>query len=349
MNLLKKSYLKETVNLYGIRFILKFFKNKFEKNKKKILIKSCDGIGDILVRTGLMEKLLEKYGRENVTFLFQNSYVSLGEMLGYNCIGFSRKERKNFFSRLKKMYQLNSMGFSKYINVEFTNDITVGNLFMEERIGRNDYHWQVERNNKYYTKSYDIEDKYVMEQIREMGEHILDKKLELEDIMPSINDKFNRGDKNIVIAVGSTEKSRVCSPKLMGEYIKILRKRYPEEKIVLVGNGDRQRDYGEELIKLVGNDNIENMINKTTLREVFNLVGESFLFIGFESGLYNLCFAMKKRGIILFKNKNCLFYHDVPWLRILVPQEIRDDFTDKIYNNREINSITPDDFEKNLF
>ncbi|MGL4252975.1 MAG: glycosyltransferase family 9 protein, partial [Fusobacteriaceae bacterium] len=129
---LKKSYIAEGINLYLVRGILSIIKKRFVANGK-VLVKACDGIGDLLVRTALMEKIMEKYGRENVVVLLKSEYLQMGEILGYNAIGYSRGERKNFFQRLKKMHQLNSMGFSKYINIEFVNDITVGNLFIPER------------------------------------------------------------------------------------------------------------------------------------------------------------------------------------------------------------------------
>ncbi len=108
---LKKSYIQEGINLYLIRFILSFFKSRF-KPQGKVLIKSCDGIGDILVRTKLMELIEKKYGKDNIYVLMKSSYTKLGDMLGYKTIEYSRKERKNLLPRLKKMYELNSMGFS---------------------------------------------------------------------------------------------------------------------------------------------------------------------------------------------------------------------------------------------
>lgn len=100
-NYLKKSYIQEGINLYLIRFILNFFKGKFIP-KGKVLIKSCDGIGDVIVRTRLMELIEKKYGKENIYVLMKSEYTSLGDIFGYKTIGYSREERKKFFSRLKK-------------------------------------------------------------------------------------------------------------------------------------------------------------------------------------------------------------------------------------------------------
>lgn len=348
---LKKSYIIESFNLYIIRFILKVFcKPKF--NKEKVLVKSCDGIGDILVKVKVGEAIIKKYGKENVYFLFQNSYRDLGELLGYKTIGLTRKERKNIFYRLKKMWELNNMGFTKYINLEFTNDITTGNILAKERVGRNDYHSLVKRYNKYYTKGYDIEDKYVLEQVKDIYENILNKKISLEDIIPnikiSVSEKIEEYRNSIVVAVGSTDRKRVCSPKIMGEYLKVILEKYPKKNILLVGNGDRQKEYANYIENILRNNRIKNLVNRTKLKEVFEIVSCSEFFIGFDSGLYNACYAMRKKGIILFKNKNGGFYHEVPWLHILTPKSIREDIIDEIYDDKEINSIDIKDFEEAL-
>lgn len=344
---LKKSYIQEGINLYLIRFILSFFKSRF-KPQGKVLIKSCDGIGDILVRTKLMELIEKKYGKDNIYVLMKSGYTKLGDMLGYRTIEYSRKERKSFFSRLKKMYELNSMGFSTYINIEFANDITVGNLFIPERIGREDLSWQVERNNKYYTKSYILENDYVMNQIAAMGKEILEKDFKVEEVIPDLRSIFGYGQKNIVVAVGSTEKERVCSPILMSKYLQEILLKYSNEKIILVGNGDRQNKYAEKIIEILNNKNVENLVDKTTLKEVFEIVSKSYLFIGFESGLYNLSFVTKKNGIILFRDRENIFLHNVPWLKILVPKKIVFQVEDKEYPNKIINSITVEEFKETL-
>ena len=344
---LKKSYIQEGINLYLVRFILSFFKSRF-KPTGKVLVKSCDGIGDILVRTKLMEEIEKKYGKENICVLMKSGYTKLGDMLGYKTIEYSRKDRKNLFPRLKKMYELNSMGFSTYINIEFANDITVGNLFIPERIGRCDLNWQVERNNKYYTKSYILENDYVMNQVAFMGKEILGKNFKKEDMIPDLKNIFGYGEKNIVVAVGSTEKERVCSPILMSKYLQEILLKYPNEKIVLVGNGERQNKYAETIIEILNNKNVENLVDKTTLKEVFEIVSKSYLFIGFESGLYNLSFVTRKNGIVLFRDKENIFLHNVPWLKIITPKEIVLQVEDEDYPNKIINSITVEEFREAL-
>lgn len=345
--ILKKAYIRDLVNSSLINLIFKFFDFKSDG---KILVKSMDGIGDILVRSRLAEKIIEKYGAENVYFLMKEHYKALGEMLGYNVIGIPRKSEKNFFRRLKMMYQINKIySPKKFFNIEFGNDSIVANIYANEKIGRKDDYPTVQRYNKYYTKTFEFSknNKKVLENIKDIAENILNEKIKLEDIIPNLGEKFNKKEEGIVIAVGSTARDRVCSPNRMKEYILEVSKFYPNEKIILVGNGELQKQYANFLLEELPGLNIKNLIDKTTLKEVFEIVASSKLFVGFESGLYNFCFVIRKKGIALFKNVDVPFAHEVPWLKIIGPDEEKiDNLFDENYPDEKINNISVKKFRK---
>ncbi|MGL6063959.1 MAG: glycosyltransferase family 9 protein [Fusobacteriaceae bacterium] len=350
---LKKFYIRETVHLYGIRFILFCLKWRFKKNSDKILIKCSDGIGDLLIRTALVEKILEKYGREKVVFILNENYLEIGKLLNYNCIGLSKKEIQSFFLRLKKSYILNTMGFQKYINLEFTNDIMVGNLFIPERIGMRDESDNVKRCNKYYTTSYEIprDTSYVLDTVFEIAKNVLEEQIDKKVIVPNLKDLYKeKVESGISIAMGTSSRMRVCSPIMMIEYIKKIIELYPEEKIYLLGNGNLQKDYSGKIIESINNENIINLVDKTTILGAFECVAKSRLFIGFDSGLYNFAFVIKKKTIAFFQNnKKIGFYHEVPWVKILVSKvenKQNEIIEDKIYPNKCMNSILIRDFEK---
>lgn len=345
---LKKAYVRDLMNSSIINFIFKFCNFK---NDGKILVKSMDGIGDILVRSKLAEKIIEKYGNENVYFLMKNHYKNIGEMLGYNVIGIPRKSEKNLFKRLKMMYEINKKySPQKFLNIEFGNDSIIANISAEEKIGILDLHENAEKYNKYYTKYINVfkNNKKILEIVKEIGEGILDIKLNLEEITPDLRNIFNIAEKNIVIAVGSTARDRVCSPLKMAEYIKILKEKFPNDEIILVGNGNLQLEYAEKLIKLLPNIKFKNMVNKTSLKEVFDIVAGSKIFVGFESGLYNLCFTLRKRGIGLFKDTTVPFAHEVPWLKNIGPEENEKVIFDEDYPDEKINKIPVEKFRKAL-
>lgn len=347
--ILKKAYIRDRINSSIINFTFKFC--KFENNGK-ILVKSMDGIGDILVRSKLAEKIIEKYGKENVYFLMKDHYKNLGEFLGYNVIGIPRKSEKNLFKRLKMMYKINKKySPKKFLNIEFGNDSVVANIVAEDKIGVKSDSRMVECYNKYYTKSFSFRDisEKVLDKIKDIGENILENKLKSEDILPDIRYKFPIDNKDIVIAIGSTDRKKVCSPLKMKEYIEEILRFYPNEKIILVGNGELQKNYAKKILKMIPNKNIVNFVDKTNLMEAFELVTKSKLFIGFDSGLYNLCFVTRKKGIGLFRDTSVPFAHEVPWLKNIGPSEKIDrSIKDLEYPDEKINSISVESFRNAL-
>lgn len=248
------------------------------------------------------------------------------------------------------MYQINKIySPKKFFNIEFGNDSIVANIYANEKIGRKDDYPTVQRYNKYYTKTFEFSkgNKKVLENIKDIAENILNEEIKLENIIPDLREKFKEKEEGIVIAVGSTARDRVCSPNRMKEYILEVSKFYPNEEIILVGNGELQKQYANFLLEELPGLNIKNLIDKTTLKEVFEIVASSKLFIGFESGLYNFCFVIRKKGIALFRNIDVPFAHEVPWLKIIGPDEEKiDDLFDENYPDEKINNISVEKFRK---
>lgn len=291
-------------------------------------------------------------GKNKVYFLMKEHYKNLGEFLGYNVISIDRKTEKNLFKRLIKFYQINKKyKFKKFINLEFGNDGTVANIIAKEKIGNIDESKMTRCYNKYFTKSFKVSEdhKKIINKLRELGEKILEQEISINNIIPDLREKFPIDNKNIVIAVGSTARDRVCSPLKMSQYIEELLKVYPNEKIILVGNGKLQKEYAKKILEIVPNKNIIDYVDKTNLMEAFELVTKSKLFIGFESGLYNLCFVTRKKGIGLFRDISVPFAHEVSWLRNVGPSEnIDTKIEDENYPDEKINSISVESFRKAL-
>lgn len=344
--ILKKAYIRDRLNSLIINFIFKFCKFETEEN---ILIKSMDGIGDILVRSKLAELVAEKNRLDNskVYFLMKEQYKNLGTFLGYNVIGLDRKTEKNLLKRFFKFYEINK----RYINLEFGNDNITANIIAKEKIGNLDESKMTSCYNKYFTKPFKVSEshKKILNKMREFGEKILEREVSLEEIIPDLRDKFPIDNKDIVIAVGSTARNRGCSPLKMKEYIEEIFKIYPEEKIILVGNGNLQKEYAKKIIELLPNKKIIDFVDKTNLMEAFELVTKSKLFVGFESGLYNLCFVTRKKGIGLFRDISVPFAHEVPWLKNIGPSEKIDrSVKDEEYPDEKINSISVESFRNAL-
>lgn len=348
----KTSHIKKLINIYFIRFLLSFFKFKF-KPQGKVLIKSNDGIGDFILRSKLLKLIEEKYGKENIYVLVKKNFISLPEMFGYKSIGYDRKDRKNFFRRLKKMYTINKIGFSVYINLEYEEDIddvaVAGNLFALEKIGIKNIPNTVEVENTFYTKPFPLKSDYVLKQVVNMAKGILNIDTTVKEMTPDLRYMFDtKAKENIVVGIGSSAKFKTCSPILMASYLKEVKEKYPEQNIILLGNGEHEKKYARKIIEILGEKNIVDMVDKTSFYEAFDFVAKSFLFIGFDSGLYNAAFALRKKAIVIFRQRFFEYEHVVPWINIVIPKKVRTDIIDEEYPNFEINSVTVEDFKEVL-
>lgn len=346
---LKKSYIKNLLNMYITRFFLILFLKK-EKNPENILIKISDGIGDVVIRSRLSEKLIEKFGKDKVYFLMQENYKQLGEILGYKVIGISKAEKYNLLKRIRKFFKINRLGIKMFINLEYTNDSVVGNIIAEEKIGILDIDPAIKIYNKFYTKEIKVnKNEKILNQIKTIAENILKRDLKEEELIPNLKINIELKNEGIVIAVRSTSREKVCSPYRMVEYIKEIEKEFPEEKIYLVGNGKLQLEYAEYLIKKLKEFKIINLVDRTNLKEVFEIIKNCKLFIGFDSGLYNYSYSLRKRTMVLFKDLNSPFRHEAEWVKVLGPEKERiDDFEDENYPNKDINNISVETFKKVL-
>lgn len=61
-----------------------------------------DGLGDIVIRTKLIEKIVNEYGKENIYFLIKEEYKFLGEILDIPVISFKKEDKYNLLKRIKK-------------------------------------------------------------------------------------------------------------------------------------------------------------------------------------------------------------------------------------------------------
>lgn len=355
---LKKSYIRDEINVFFTNFFLCFLKRNF-KDSQKIIVKMTDGLGDIVIRSKLIEKIIEEYKYNNVFFLVREEYGFLGEVLEFPIITISRKERYNLIRRIKKMYQINKIGIKKFINLEWSNDDLIRNIYSKEKLGIEALEEEDKKNNNCYTTSlklrtkkiFNEEEKNVIDFLKEIAEFLFDKPIEKEELIPNLKDKFCTSlyNEGIVIGVGATDKNRICNPYKMSEYIKKIVDICPEEKIYLVGGGKSQEAYSKKIIELCSNENIVNLVNKTNLQSVLEIVAKAKIFIGFDSGLYNFRYTLRKKQIALFRSKKVPYAHNEKFVKILEgKKENLNDIRDENYSNLEINNISVDEFEKSL-
>lgn len=356
---LKKSYIRDELNVFITNIILYFFKRNFEP-KSKILIKMTDGLGDIVIRTKLIEEIVNEYGEKNLYFLIKEEYKFLGEILDIPVISFKKEDKYNLLKRIKKMYFINKLGIKKFINLEWSNDDFIRNIYANEKIAVEALNEEDYKSNICCTKiikirkekDFNKEKENVINLISKVADNILKNKIEKENFSPNLREYFPefKINKNIVIGIGATDRNRVCSPYKMIEFIKIILEVYPKEKIYLVGTGKREKEYSEKIIETLKNKDIISLVNKTSLKEVLERVTEAKVFIGFDSGLYNFRYTLRKKQIILLKDRNVPYFHKDDSIIALEGNDNSEDnmIHDFEYPDRMMNSISEIEFKKAL-
>lgn len=353
---LKKSYIKNELIVTVTNLVLSLFSWKFKKREKTI-IKITDGLGDIVIRSQLLLKIQEHYRGKDISFIIKEEYVFLGEVLGLPVITLSQKEKNTLLGRIKKMYEINTMGIKKFVNIEWSNDSVIRNVRADEIAAVPALEEQDMKNNRVCDTLIEVrkepvfndEKRNILEILQDVGEALLNKKIETEELKPDLRRYFSDARKNrgIVIGVGTTGRDRVCSPYRMIEYIEVLFRYYPDEMIYLVGNGRRQKEYAQLLVKHFSDSRIADLTDETKLKEVLNLTAQAELFIGFDSGLYNFRYTLHKKQIALFKSRAVPYAHCEENLILLEGKPETDAaFFDENYPDKLINSITPKAFEE---
>jgi len=109
----------------------------------------------------------------------------------------------------------------------------------------------------------------------------------------TINKKLD----NIVIAIGAGAQSRDWADDNFIELINSIFKTYNNYKIVLVGKVPANR---YKIYDKIDNNNLINKLNKTSIKEVFEIIETARLFIGLESGLTHYASLLNIDTIVLF-------------------------------------------------
>ena len=220
----------------------------------------------------------------------------------------SKEERTKLVKRVKFIKKLTNLNIEKVIHLEFDiQDEFVRYLKCKEKIGfHNIYHPETD---KLLTKVINIEKNYVLDDCVNFANDYFNKKFKLEELRPNLKKKlqninFNKG---IIVGIGANSRKKIITPERMKEYLIKIYEKYPEEEVILIGKGSLEL----EISKKLEGKNIKNLVNKLSLEESLNKINDAKLYIGNDSGLYNLAFGLNKKIICFFGGeKNSRFKHN---------------------------------------
>lgn len=333
IRIFKTSYLKRKIKEYLVKISLldyKFFSKK--KESKNILIITLDALGDNIVKSRTIEILAEKYGKENTYILCKSKWKSIYELQGYKNI-YVDETKWNIFYKINQYRKLNKIGFET---------ITIMNhSYLPEEA---DYIYSGIK----YDMSENVE--YILDKHIILLEKIFKRKFTLEEVKPDIRKYFPETKyKDIIsIAIGTADYVKTPTYKNLKEYIEKILKLNLNKKIYLLGSGEKQREVAKKLKKEIQSNEIVDCIDKLELREVIQVIKDSDLFIGGDSGLYNIAFSLKKKSICLHWSKTRTpWEHQEQYIKILKGNG-GEEYIDKKYGTDILNSITFEQIEKEI-
>ncbi|WP_435308207.1 glycosyltransferase family 9 protein [Sebaldella termitidis] len=346
---LKQSYLKYKINNILFSFTQIFISKN--KNGKRVLITELDGIGDIIVKQKLVDLIAEKHGKENVVLLATYG-TELLEFMGYKCEVFTKNVHYNFFKLInlfKKLCEydigiLYSLEFSSEDKLDFLNKLRLKEIYAFK--GGIIDNWKGKNVNlveKEGTKVLDILSNYARK--------FINPNVKKNQIIPRLNVETFDGS-YIAVGIGSSDKNKIAFPKKLAEFLETITKEYPEMKFHILGYGKNDLEYFKKIESCFSKkENLVCFVNKLDLVGTMHQIAHAKLYIGFDSGLYNIAYALKKKQICMVSiNRGHDFFHEDENIRFVYKEldSRAETITDSLGYNSEISSISTSIFKENF-
>ena len=338
---LKKSIIQCKVTDLLFNCIL-FFKRDKKLKKNDILITQMDGIGDGVIRLGLLEILAEKYGKEHMVILTKNCCEIL-KMEGYNVIKCENSFHLNIIRLLKVYKQLKKYNFKELYMMEFKKDKEVDFLinFNYDMIYAYESDRMEEWKKKFPVNLIPKSNGEIIESVYNYAEEI-DKNVTKERLKPVLHVQTKESD-YITVGVGAGGDYKVVSPIVLAEFLNYIVSIQPDTQFHILGNGKNQEKYYQKLKQLMKCENIISFVDKLSLVESMEQIANAKLYIGFDSGLYNIAYALNKKVLAIVSMKNSQScYHTSKNIEFVYKQENDEtvrEITDKTYTNEDLNQI----------
>ena len=329
--------------------------------KNKILITEFDGIGDLVVNQKLVDLIIKKYGEKNVIFLVRDNMVDLAILMGYEYISYEDNYHLSIFKLMKMYKKMCKYNFTELYFLEFHLGYNVN------EIGCSDKEFKINFLKKFkFEKIYGYENGIFnswkesgnVVTVNSTGKKILDKiydyaiivddKVLKKDLIPDL--EIEKSEKNyIAVGIGASDKIRIISPKKLAEFLNYISENSQVEFHIL-GYGKTQEEYYKKLEKYTKNKNvIISYVSRLSLKESVVEIANSKLYIGFDSGLYNIAYTLRKKILAITDEKICPEYrHESSNIRFVHRSNedklVKSD--DLEYKNENLNSVSLETFIK---
>lgn len=347
---LKTSYIKSSIVNKSFNLWLYFFKKNFKYiNKGKVLIITMEALGDNVVKATSFKILSDYFGKDNVYIQCRDRWSSVYKKMGLNVIDYKRDKSiiKRILFLINNCKKINSLGIDRVIIFDHAGFSGHGkDIFCNCRIGTtlldNDDNLDI-------AVKIEGEDPYILDRHIKLLQVITGNNYTLEDVKPDMREVLKKKKYSNVIAIGlgASHEKKTLPIRKMIEILNLLLKKYPEKEICLLGAGKKQKIYAEEIEKQLNNKKVKNYIDKFELLETIQMIGDSDFFIGYDSGLSNIAFSLRKKYICLFWTKSKTWQHPFKDVKIILGDE-KNIVSDGYYGTEILNSIKTEQIEKAL-
>lgn len=277
--------------------------NEYESNiSNKILVKTTDFIGDNVLRIGIFRALIEKFGKENVYFVVHNNGADdLLRILTENIIVINKSEfinnkeyRLDLLKKINSMYFKNSISFYTkfaYVTMDLLNEynVNIKTNYIDDNCSYSKY--IVEESIGFLCRTYNLQKEVSFYPKNSMNDLLTDNEF--------VNEKLKQ--KYIVISmVASSPKRMYDSAKFSKVVNYLLESNY---NIVLLGKGENDEGYYKEVIKNIdkkSDNKIINLVSKLTLMESIQVIKNAEFFIGVDSGMSHIAYALNKMAVVIY-------------------------------------------------
>lgn len=317
---LKTSHLKSKISDYIFEKWFQNYKKTFQsKNTDKVLIISQEALGDNIVKTESIKKIAQIYGKSNIYIVCRGKWGDLFKVLGYNVIEYSKSKKiiESVKMRIEFFKKINELCVKKVILFEhLTKGEILRYINCDDTIGLSPVH-----KSEYLKKAIKTDDDktYTLDRQILLMKELSGKNYKREELRPDIREGFkSRLDMNIItVGIGASNEIKILPILKMVQILKMLSERYPDKTIKLLGAGKKQKKYAQKILELCEKKNVEDCVNKFTLLESMALINDSDFFLGYDSGLSNAAFALRKKYICLFWTDMTVWQHPFNDVKII--------------------------------
>ncbi len=280
--------------------------------KNKVLCVVYDRIGDNIVRSEILKRIVQVYQHVDLYFLVNNDvglieYLKILQLSKKEFILFKRiRFILNPFYRSSVINAINNMKFAQTI-VFGTGDWTGKKYFT---------HYIATDKMYYYTMSNLLE--YVLDAEAKLYEMVTQKKPDIELLIPNLRPviKYIKAfttslpEQYIVIGIGASSIARKYPVEKMVQVIAHLN--CANKTLVFLGKGKADQKYFDALMKQFKfpNKQIISLINKLSFPQSLQVLSRATLFVGVESALFNAAVFLHIPNIVIYGGGNYgLFMH----------------------------------------